>query len=581
MINALSLLYPHITQIHLKNLRNLWMSLTVWLFAVATVAGQTPAPVTTSGTITGRVVNESGQPLADASITVYSVGSMQQHNGATTDRDGKFQLSGLEPRSYRIVAWLSSYAPSESSINRIGDSITLTLAKGGVITGTVTSQTGEPVVGVSVHTRMVHDDKNQLSFPLNVFSVRRTTDDRGVYRIYGLRAGTYVVWAGGGGESSPDIDAFDEFVPTYAPASTRDTAEEISVHAGEEVSNVNIRFRGEPGHVISGRASQSASGQPLGFVLNLTAVGKNKPEWTMLTGQPDESRGFIFRGVDDGDYDLSALSLTREGLGGMIATKRIKVSGADVTGIELILEPLASVSGRIVLEEANKSECGGKPRPAFAEILVSTSQNENQASDYHPYVTFMLKGPAAVDANGNVALKNLMPGRYFFVPEFAAKYWYLHSITLPPPVTPGAKTTTQPVDATRTWTTLKSGDRLSGLTITLAQGAASFSGQLPDNPAADLFLYLVPAEKERAEDALRFFGEAIGPNGKVTLNNLPPGSYWILVKSTGEGASTAKLRLPDQKELRASLRREAEAAKTTIELKPCQNLTGFPLKSNQ
>jgi hypothetical protein len=126
---------------------------------------------------------------------------------------------------------------------------------------------------------------------------------------------------------------------------------------------------------------------------------------------------------------------------------------------------------------------------------------------------------------------------------------------------------------------LKSGDRLSGLTITLAQGGASLSGKVGDNVSTDLFLYLVPAEKERAEDALRFFGTPVGADGKVTLSSLPPGSYWVLVKSA-EGAQTSKLRFPDQKELRANLRREAEAAKTPIELKPCQHLTNFPLKAN-
>jgi hypothetical protein len=239
---------------------------------------------------------------------------------------------------------------------------------------------------------------------------------------------------------------------------------------------------------------------------------------------------------------------------------------------------MASVSGRIVLEESNKTECTGKQRPSFTETLVSASQDSVQATDYHPQLQFFLKGPGIVDANGNVSLKNLVPGRYFFMPEFAAKYWYLQSITLPP-VPPA----TTPVDATRTWTGLKSGDRLSGLTITLAQGAASFSGQIAEDRSEDLFLYLVPAEKERAEDALRFFGAAIGPDRKAALNNLPPGSYRVLVKSTAEGGSvsTAKLRLPDQKELRASLRREAEAAKTTIELKPCQHVSGFALKLNQ
>ena len=542
--------------------------LTVFVFALVTVTGQTPAPVTQSGIITGRVVNESGQPLANASITIFSVGSMQQHNGTVSDRDGKFQLSGLEPRSYRIVAWLSSYAPSISpTIYRVGDSATLTLAKGGVITGTVTSQAGEPVVGARVHARMISEDTSQFALPYSVFPLERTTDDRGVYRIYGLRAGTYVVWAGGGaGSNGPDIDIYDDVVPTYSPASTRDTAAEISVHAGEEVSNVDIRFRGEPGHTISGRAIQSGSLQPLGYFLNLTAVGKNKSEWTVATGQPDDSRGFVFRGIDDGDYDLTALPLNREGLGGAIATRRIKVSGADVTGIELNVEPLGSVSGRIVLEEANKSECAGKQRPSFSEILVSPSQNASQSSNYHPYLAFVLKGPAAVDANGSVLFKNLTAGRYFFMPEFAAKYWYLQSITLPPPQ--GAKTT-QPVDATRTWTTLKSGDRLSGLTITLTQGAASLSAKVEGDIS---FVYLIPAEKERAEDALRFFGAPIGPDGKVALSSIPPGGYWV-VKSSAEGVPTVKLRMPDQKELRASLRRKAEAAKTTIELKPCQHLS--------
>jgi len=585
MISALlSLLYPQITQIDLKHLSNLWMrNLTVCLFALVSVAGQTPAPAPASGKITGRVVNESGQPLANVSITIYSVGSMQQHTGTVTDREGKFQLSGLEPRSYRIGAWLSSYAPFISStVYRVGDSLNVTLTKGSVITGTVTSQTGEPIVGVRIHARMISADSRQPAFPYSVFPLERTTDDRGVYRLYGLPAGTYVVWAGGGGGSnSPDIDAFDDVIPTYSPASTRDTAVEITVHAGEETSNVDIRFRGEPGHVISGKAIQPGSAQALGYVLNLTAIGKNKSEWAMISAQPDDSRGFVFRGVDDGDYDLTALPLSMDGPTGALARRRIKVNGADVTGIELTVEPLATVSGRIVLEESNKSECTGKQRPSFAEILVSASPNESQTSDYHPYLNYLLKGPAAVDASGSVSLKNLVPGRYFFMPEFAAKYWYLQSITLPP-VPPSAKTT-QPVDATRTWTTLKSGDRLSGLTITLAQGAASFSGQVAEDRSKDLFLYLVPVEKERAEDALRFFGTAIGQDGKVALNSLPPGSYWVLVKSSGEGApvSTAKLRLPDQRELRASLRREAEAAKTAIELKPCQHLTGFSLTLNQ
>jgi hypothetical protein len=496
-------------------------------------------------------------------------GLLQTSASTITDRDGKFQMSGLEPRPYQLTVWLSAYTPFTPSTNyRVGDSVRVVLTKGGVITGTVTKQTGEPVVGVRVRARMIDAESNLLS--PGFFAPEQATDDRGVYRIYGLRTGTYVVWAGGGGGRGVDsgIDPFDDFVPTYSPGSTRDSAAEINVRAGEEVSNVDIRFRGEPGHVISGRAIQSKSAQSSNFLLNLTAIGKGRSDWNMITVQPDDSRRFVFRGVDNGEYDLTALPMVADGPGSEVASKRIKVNGADVTGIELVTEPLASVSGRVVLEEANKTECSGKERPLFSETLVSASQDESQHSEYQ--FPLLLKAPAGADANGNVSLKNLPPGRYFFVPEFAAKYWYLQSITLPPP--PGAK----PVDATRNWTTLKSGDRLSGLTITLAQGAASLSGQVADNHSEQLFLYIVPAEKERAEDVLRFFGAAVGPDGKVALTNLPPGRYWSLVKSNTE-VLTDKLRMPDQKELRASLRREAEAAKSAIDLKPCQHLTDFKL----
>jgi hypothetical protein len=39
----------------------------------------------------------------------------------------------------------------------------------------------------------------------------------------------------------------------------------------------------------------------------------------------------------------------------------------------------------------------------------------------------------------------------------------------------------------------------------------------------------------------------------------------------------SKLRLPDETELRARLRREGEASKLQIELKPCQNISDYQL----
>jgi len=84
----------------------------------------------------------------------------------------------------------------------------------------------------------------------------RMTDDRGVYRMYGLLPGTYIVSAGGmtrffGGYGT---GAHDQDAPTYAPSATRDTAQEVVVRSGDEAT-ADIQYRGEPGHAISGTVS--------------------------------------------------------------------------------------------------------------------------------------------------------------------------------------------------------------------------------------------------------------------------------------------------------------------------------------
>src|SRR5258708_20302274 len=99
----------------------------------------------------------------------------------------------------------------------------------------------------------------------------RATDDRGYYRLYGLQPGTYIVSAGGatqfGGAFGNSVYAND--APTFAPASTRDTAVEIVVSSGQEAT-ADIRYRGEPGHSISGRVTAAQPHPPYLPTISLT-----------------------------------------------------------------------------------------------------------------------------------------------------------------------------------------------------------------------------------------------------------------------------------------------------------------------
>jgi hypothetical protein len=130
---------------------------------------------------------------------------------------------------------------------------------------------------------------------------------------------------------------------------------------------------------------------------------------------------------------------------------------------------------------------------------------------------------------------------------------------------------------------LKLGERLTGLTITLAEGAASLRGRITvaesEKFPPELFVYLIPAEKEQAENVLRFFTAAVTADGSFSLGNLPPGRYWAITRAGAENRwpNSFKLRMPDEADNRVKLRRDAELAKTSIELKPCQNLLDYQL----
>jgi hypothetical protein len=363
-------------------------------------------------------------------------------------------------------------------------------------------------------------------------------------------------------------------VPTYSPSSTRDTAAEVDVHAGDEATNVDIRYRGETGRTVSGTVSNVPAG-PSGVVVNLTSIADSQVNVTSY--QPQGSKAFSFYGVDDGEYMITARTFLSTSEWSVSTPKRITVRGADVTGVELdlSLKPLSSISGQVVLEELKTKECTTRQNPVLTETLVSAWHKQDEAAKAQPNFLWNLGTPVNADGQGSVTLRNIAPGDYYFVTRFTAKTWYLQSISI------SSATTKKEVDASRVWTIVKNGERISGLKITLAEGAASLSGQFDLAEGAllpeKLFVYLVPAEKERADEVLRFYGSPVTPEGKITLGNLAPGRYWLLARPSLAGGLT-KLRVPDENALRAKLRREAEAGKTEIELKPCQNVADYRVK---
>ncbi|MGH9822564.1 MAG: carboxypeptidase regulatory-like domain-containing protein, partial [Blastocatellia bacterium] len=325
--------------------------------------------------ISGQVTTDGGAPLPNAGVQLRSVGkSDAQERKAVTANDGKFRVADLPPGAYSIEVSAPGYvALSKEDSDRIyrpGDFVSLVLTKGAVITGSVSGPDGRPAVGALVRAIRVRDRDGRTLTGSESYSRERATDDRGIYRLFGLADGSYVVSAGGLGPDSQEV-AYAEDAPTYFPSSRRANASEIVLHSGEVAAGVDIQYQAEPGHSISGRISGSGVGVKGAYrVFNLV----NPTNWTIEAtvgywSLRDCLDCFFFFGIPDGDYELFAEIAFGTAKPSASKPLKLTVAGADVTGLNLRLDPLASIAGSVILEplkKADQSGCSGTP-PALLD----------------------------------------------------------------------------------------------------------------------------------------------------------------------------------------------------------------------
>src|SRR5262245_28584368 len=273
-----------------------------------------------TGEITGRVMTEDGVGMSNVTVSLNPVATDRRptmggsQNRTSTDEDGNFKFTGLAPRVYSVAAfstkgYVQRPVPiserQDGGYHRVGANVTITMIKGGAITGRVTNAIGEPLISVQVNPMMTRDAEGN---PVRGGGGRsRFTDDRGVYRIYGLQPGTYVVFTRSS-FSGPYPTPYDLDSPTFHPSSARETATEVTVTSGGEVSGVDIRYRGDTGHVISGTVTGGGGSSSLYAVaVSLSnAAGGAFSGATSTVRRDDGTTGFAIHGVPDGAYEIAA-----------------------------------------------------------------------------------------------------------------------------------------------------------------------------------------------------------------------------------------------------------------------------------
>jgi hypothetical protein len=572
------------------------------LCGIAAAQQPTPSPQTfESKVITGRVISDSGTPIAGAGVSASLTSGNQIGARTATDGEGNFKLQGLEPGLYRLFASSPGYAvlnpladPNTATFYRLGDSASLTLIRGGVIAGFVTNINNEPVVNVTVRAYRVRDAEGN-KVQSSSFSQPRMTDDRGYYRIYALPPGTYVVSAGGSGQYFGGVNAFANDAPTYAPASTRDTAAEILVRADQEVT-ADIRYRGDPGHVISGKVT-GAIPTPSLPGSGGTGVRLIDPDSRAIVAGVQvsgENRGFQINGVSDGEYEIAALSTSVSGPTPDFSSspsRRVSVKGADITGLELTITPMASISGRVNFAPDEKLSCGRRRDNAQRETMIfarrdrkepaAANSKTKETTEEMDQLLFPATITSTPNEKGEIIFRNLTPANYRFEIRTPGAGWYVKEVSLGPPNQRAGGNRRAAPNIAASGINLKTGEKISDLTITIAEGGAGLRGRLTTAEGQSLTpglrLYLVPAEPDQSNNVLRFFEGTVTTDNTFAIGNIAPGRYLILAQPAEMiDASTVKSIKSDET-LRARIRRQAEALKKEIAFKPCERILDYEL----
>ncbi len=535
------------------------------------------------GSITGRVMGEDGQPSVGQRVNLMPMKRTQQGGNfpaMTTDDKGEFKFTNIEVGLYSVLSSAPGFIAESKDTNggvKIGEDVTLQLKKGGVITGRVTNAYGEPMVGAMVGATMLHDEEGEAVQATGNRVV--VTDDRGAYRLYGLRAGSYIVLVKDNVSFSFQSDSKE--LDIYYPSSTRDAAQEVTVQPSAEISGIDIRYSVQYGNSVSGNvvtASTETDARAFTMV-ELYSASNGSPVNSDNIRPGAGNRGFSIAAVPDGEYELIA---TMQALGNSTsrATLRsnpmkVTVKGNDISGLTLKLLPQAGIAGKVTVEKfaGDKSTCQINRTGWLEEINLNAARQEVAGVALVPLRGAAFRGMAP-ETNGEFAFKDLSIGEFRLGWKLPTDFWYAKSLTAPAPKT--TKAAAKPIDLAKSGINLGSGQYLTNVNLALAEGAAAVQGKINAEAGKSLpgkmNVYLIPVALTDADNLLRYESFQ-SVDGSYNFKNLQPGNYWIVARTKVE---SDKLKFTDQV-FRTSLRKQAEAANNKIELKPCQQAKDFNL----
>jgi hypothetical protein len=399
-------------------------------------AAQAPPPVGQTGAIAGVALDEMRRPVERAVVALTAVdGSIRRT--VTTREDGRFEFDGLTRGGFDLTASASGYVPAAFGQRRPGQpgaaiklaagdrrTFDLTLVRTGVISGTVMTERGERLSRVIVSALRWFEQGGRRELRV---AGATPTDDRGVYRLFNLTPGAYLVGVTTSGIYAPLGTILSDgterqvaFAPAlYAGVRTLQEATLIRVAAGEDRSGIDLTVQlaevpAQPPLLqslpqVSGRVLFEAGAVPPPDVRNIGVHLRLEPRFA-----PGPAVGIVRP-----DAELRFVSTARPGMHSLDVVapapwtvKSAVAGGVDVADVPFQV-PLVPPGELVITMTAQVTELSGQVlskdgSPTFECAVVVFSVDERYVWPGSRRVRLLQP-----DTDGRFVLANLPPGEYF------------------------------------------------------------------------------------------------------------------------------------------------------------------------
>ena len=277
---------------------------------------------------------------------------------ATTDDEGSYRLDNVPAGHYCIDA----FAPTSSGLQKLGslsktlsikdgesvEGIDLTLTKGGVITGKITDSEQRPLIDASVTIYRIAGSNGYGIYK------RALTDDRGVYREYGLPPGDYTISVGQSKSTGGYVGLLADSYKTtyYGGVSDMKAAKKVNIETDQEAGDVDLQM-GQPvkSYTVSGIILDADSNAPIqnANIVCIEYGPDGKPTMARSLSTLSNTKGeFFIENLSPGHY---ALRLGKQSeLDYYDEPMFIDVPEGDLPGLVFQAFHSCSVSGAVVLD---------------------------------------------------------------------------------------------------------------------------------------------------------------------------------------------------------------------------------------